>query len=252
MRSLPFLLLLYPLLASASLSLVDLLSSSPDHSLLLSAFQRARLIPTLNRLNGSTLFAPTNEAIRRQQEKEKERGSSAVISSQSTGGAWSLIDAEEDSLDGRKGHDNLQLELRATLLYHCLNYTLFPPPPSTNSSNLTQTFSHRLPLNEVTLQETLLYPVLNKYNHSFPSPPTLPGSEPDKPDPGAPTDHPVGLLDGEGQKVRIVKRGKKEIYVGVDWKGEGGIQVNQKVQFAKNGGFVSIDGVLERPRDLGM
>ena len=93
---------------------------------------------------------------------------------------------------------------------------------------------------------------MNKYNHSFPSPPTLPGSEPDKPDPGAPTDHPVGLLDGEGQKVRIVKRGKKEIYVGVDWKGEGGIEVNQKIQFAKNGGFVSIDGVLERPKDLGM
>src|SRR5580693_7458774 len=46
-------------------TLVDALNADPDYTSLLSLLQKARLIPTLNRLNGSTLFAPTNDAIRR-------------------------------------------------------------------------------------------------------------------------------------------------------------------------------------------
>ncbi|KAJ7042394.1 hypothetical protein C8F04DRAFT_1075757 [Mycena alexandri] len=37
----------------------------PDYESLLRLLQRARLIPTLNRLNGSAFFAPTNDAIHR-------------------------------------------------------------------------------------------------------------------------------------------------------------------------------------------
>src|SRR5580698_5885448 len=48
-----------------SSTLVDKLSEDPDYTTLLRLLQRARLIPTLNRLNGSTLFAPTNDAIKR-------------------------------------------------------------------------------------------------------------------------------------------------------------------------------------------
>ncbi|GAA6058838.1 hypothetical protein JCM10212_002782 [Sporobolomyces blumeae] len=249
-----------------SLSLVDLLSASPDHSLLLRAFQRARLVPTLNRLNGSTLFAPTNEAIRRAQEDE---GTGAGLGSNSV---WTALDLGDDGADevgendGRDGHDNLQLALRETLLYHCLNYTLFPPPRSNSSRNSSipstaSRLAHHLPLDVPTLQETLLFPTLSPYDHEFPTPPSLPGSEPDKPDPGAPTDRPEGLLRGEGQRVRVLrkmvasgfrksKEPKEQVMVGVDWKGDGGVKVDRKVEFAKNGVLVSVDGVLHRPPSL--
>src|SRR6266853_4693787 len=48
-----------------STTLVDKLSEDPDFTTLLRLLQRARLIPTLNRLNGTTFFAPTNDAINR-------------------------------------------------------------------------------------------------------------------------------------------------------------------------------------------
>lgn len=239
-----------------STSLVDLLSASPQHSLLLSAFQRARLIPTLNRLNGSTFFAPTNDAIRAERDREKERG---VIDEDAI---WSFAartdgDADEGEAGGyddlRKPpvHDNLQLALRDTLLFHLLNYTLFPAPSnsSTNSS-----FSSPLPLNSPTLQETLYYPSLSSLNSSFPAPPTLPGTPPD--DPGAPSSE-EGLLRGEGQRVRIVRKdaaikGEKGIWVGGDWKGAGGARVVEgSLQFAKNGAMLSLEGVLQKPVDLG-
>ncbi|KAF8755931.1 hypothetical protein RHS01_04861 [Rhizoctonia solani] len=46
-------------------TIIDVLSADEDYTLLLKALQRARLVPTLNRINGSTLFAPTNAAIER-------------------------------------------------------------------------------------------------------------------------------------------------------------------------------------------
>ncbi len=107
---LPVLLsLLSPLAAAAfvpstrSATLIDALSSDSDYSSLLRLIQRAKLVPTLNRLNGSTLFAPTNEAI---EHHRKKTGKSI----------WS--EKEEDTTD------NIQWELRQHLLYHLLNYTL--------------------------------------------------------------------------------------------------------------------------------
>lgn len=47
-----------------SSTLVDALSADPDYSSLLRLLQRADLILTLNKLNGSTLLAPTNDAIK--------------------------------------------------------------------------------------------------------------------------------------------------------------------------------------------
>ncbi|GAA5987107.1 hypothetical protein JCM10908_001028 [Rhodotorula pacifica] len=224
--------------------LVDLLSASPDHKLLLAAFQRARLIPTLNRLNGSTLFAPTDEAIRR------ERDGDSV---------WATVAHLEDqggpSAGEREQHDNLQLALRDTLLYHVLNYTIIPAP-SNNSSNSTLPAPHKpLPLDIPTLHETLYYPSLVPYNKSFPAPPTLPGTEPDRPDPDAPTDRPEGLLHGEGQRLRVIRRNQSgknesEYWVGVDWKGEGGT-LAAKPKFAVNGVLLSMDAVLHKPEDLG-
>ncbi|KAL1720728.1 FAS1 domain-containing protein [Schizophyllum commune] len=84
-------------------TLVDALNADPDYTSLLKLLQRARLIPTLNRLNGSTLFAPTNDAI------EKHR----------------LWDAYLDNGDDLV--DNVREELRQQLFYHLLNYSLPVP-----------------------------------------------------------------------------------------------------------------------------
>ncbi|GAA5892238.1 uncharacterized protein JCM6883_007294 [Sporobolomyces salmoneus] len=254
-------LLLLSLLPSclASLSIVDLLSSSPSHSLLLRAFQRARLIPILNQLNESTIFAPTNEAIRRAQEGER-----AIESS------WGSLllseeEEEEEEEDLGKGHDNLQLELRETLLYHCLNYTLFPARNHSSSSNFSDSSSNwresdsPLPLNVVTLQESLYYPSLSPYNDSFPHPPSLPGSPPDD-KPKFPMEPPKnGLLKRQGQMMRVVRKEggdeKEGVWVGTDWKGEGGVRVlmprkGEEFKRPRNGVLVPIDGVLSKPKDL--
>ena len=245
-----------PLSLPTSISLVDLLSASPQHSLLLSAFQRARLIPLLNRLNGSTFFAPTNDAISAERDREKKRGAlEDAIWTFATGSDGATDEGEDDegSYEGLRQppRDNLQLALRDTLLYHLLNYTLFPAP--TNSST-NSSFSSPLPLNSPTLQQTLYYPSLTPLNSTFPAPPTLPGTPPDDPD--APSSE-EGLLRGEGQRVRVVRKdaaikGEKGIWVGGDWKGQGGARVVEgSLQFAKNGAFISLEGVLQKPVDLG-
>ncbi|PCH33751.1 FAS1 domain-containing protein [Wolfiporia cocos MD-104 SS10] len=85
-----------------STTLLDALSADPDYVSLIKLLQKAKLIPTLNRLNGSTLFAPTNDAIAKH-------------------AFWQA--ALTDDL-----RDNIQEELRQQLFYHLLNYTLLPLP----------------------------------------------------------------------------------------------------------------------------
>ncbi|GAA5914060.1 hypothetical protein JCM8208_005932 [Rhodotorula glutinis] len=242
--------------------LVDLLARSPDHQLLLGAFQRARLIPTLNRLRSSTLFAPCDDAIRRARDDERRRGLLDGGSDSAAGevGVWTAVvewaeQGDDVLMQGNSTeHDNLQLALRDTLLYQLVNRTLVPPPPS-NRTNATEPAPRKpLPLDVTTLHETLYFPSLFPYNRSFPAPPSLPGTEPDQPDPDAPEDRPEGLLHEEGQRLRVVRRaGEKkrdEYWVGVDWKGEGGVRSAGPPEFARNGVLVPIDGVLTRPDDL--
>ncbi|KAH9037203.1 hypothetical protein EDB85DRAFT_2072986 [Lactarius pseudohatsudake] len=91
----------FPLNTSAlSTTLVDRLNDDPDFTTLLRLLQRAKLIPTLNRLNGSTFFAPTNDAIHRD----------AFLS-------------QHSSLTG----DNINERLRQEIFYHLLNYTVVLP-----------------------------------------------------------------------------------------------------------------------------
>lgn len=123
MRLIGLFLFLAPLVASAqipihsgtpsvsSTTLVEALSADPDYTHLISLLQRARLIPTLARLNATTLFAPTNAAIERH----------AVESPH-----WGL-ELYEDGY-GQKPRDNVQEKLRQELLYHMLNGTLPPFP----------------------------------------------------------------------------------------------------------------------------
>lgn len=77
-------------------TLVDALSADKDFESVLRLLQRARLIPTLNKLENGTFFAPTNEAIAKSQ-------------------LWSAALLVPD---------NRQDELRDHLLYHILNYSL--------------------------------------------------------------------------------------------------------------------------------
>ncbi len=90
-------------------NLVDALGNDSEYTSLLVLLQRTRLIPTLNKLNGSTLFAPTNDAIKR-------RASRNAL--------WdTALGVEELNL-----LDNIQEKLRQELFYHLLNYSLSELP----------------------------------------------------------------------------------------------------------------------------
>ncbi|KAG1715999.1 hypothetical protein ID866_1164 [Astraeus odoratus] len=95
-----------------STTLVDVLNADKDYSLLLSLLQRTRLIPTLNKLNGSTFFAPTNDAVKRRSGKDSV-----------------LQRALED--DNFQLPDNVQEQLRQQLFYHLINETITLPEDST-------------------------------------------------------------------------------------------------------------------------
>jgi solute carrier family 25 carnitine/acylcarnitine transporter 20/29 len=101
-----------------STTLVDKLSEDPDYTTLLRLLQRARLIPTLNRLSGGTLFAPTNDAIQRH----------PFLSRLS-------------SLAG----DNVNEQLRQELFYHLLNYTIALPKDNDILVTKTLHFPHDSP-----------------------------------------------------------------------------------------------------------
>ena len=95
---------------TASTSVVQVLAADPDFSLFIRLLQRARLIPTLNRLVNATIFAPTNDALRRRE-----------------GTADDLLDyikIDHDDVETLDDQDNLQYRLRERLFYHMLNYTL--------------------------------------------------------------------------------------------------------------------------------
>ncbi|KAA1102267.1 hypothetical protein PGTUg99_017191 [Puccinia graminis f. sp. tritici] len=171
---------------STSTTLIDLLSNSTEHTKLLHLIQISRLVPTINSLSSASLFAPTNQAIE-----------SAGLSSLST------------------TQDNLQLELRQTLLYHLLNYTL---PDSTGPSDSPQ------------LLDSLLFPEpINTGN----------------------TDDRRLLLGHQPQKLRIIQR-DQDRFIGVDQRGQGGIRLPPPDQFqnATNGILIPIQSILKPPRSL--
>ncbi|KAI0830735.1 hypothetical protein BC628DRAFT_1313124 [Trametes gibbosa] len=94
-----------PAPATQAFTLIEALSADPDYLSLLKLVQRAKLVPTLNRLNGSTFFAPTNDAISRHADSNP---------------LWKYaLDENAPELT-----DNLHLRLRQELFYHLFNYTL--------------------------------------------------------------------------------------------------------------------------------
>lgn len=190
---------------------LKLTSPSPDHELLLRSFQAARLIPLLNSPFNLTLFAISDKAIQKKLDQEKGNG------------IWSFAVGTHQLLSTQE-RDNLQLELRDTLLYHILNYTI-----DHNSIPTT-------PL----LLESLYFPTLT----TAPLP-TLPGS-PSDPNP----ELPKGLLAGQGQRLRIASKGKQQ-FLGTDWKGEGGHRLDQSsFRNASNGNFIVVEAILEKPTNI--
>ena len=98
-----------------STTVADILYADSDYEALVRLLQRARLIPTINRLNGSTLFAPTNDAINRHA---------------STHPLWLAALQDPPYLPLA---DNVQEKLRQQLFYHLLNYTLDDVPADTSA-----------------------------------------------------------------------------------------------------------------------
>lgn len=113
--------------SSLSSNLIDRLSQDPDYTSLLLLLQKAKLIPTLNRLNGSTLFAPTNDAIKRHI---------------ATDAAWEAALTE----DGEELRDNIQEKLRQELFYHLLNYTLPDERPNEGVETMNTLHYPRTPV----------------------------------------------------------------------------------------------------------
>ncbi|KAH7928502.1 hypothetical protein BV22DRAFT_1126480 [Leucogyrophana mollusca] len=121
-----------------SKTLVDVLSADEDYTLLISLLQRARLIPTLNKLNGSTFFAPTNSAIERHSR---------------TNSLWRDSLAQDDTLLG----DNLQEKLRQQLFYHLLNCSV-TDLPTESSTRILKTLHFPKPSVDPPTNEPPPYP----------------------------------------------------------------------------------------------
>ncbi|KIY45772.1 FAS1 domain-containing protein [Fistulina hepatica ATCC 64428] len=152
--------------STQSTTLVDALSADPDYTSVLKLLQRARLIPTFNRLNGSTFFAPTNDAIKRHQSRNSLRDPDSRL--------WDIESVADDAFD------NVHEQLRQQLFYHLINYTI---PPLLDDN--------QIPL----VLKTLHYPhhVLQPpSNEPPPSPPWMP--------------IPNSTLGGQPQRLRVAAR----------------------------------------------
>ncbi|TBU62070.1 FAS1 domain-containing protein [Dichomitus squalens] len=102
---LPLTLTPEPIPTIESFTILDALNNDSDYRSLIKLLQVSKLIPTLNKLNEATLFAPTNDAISRHA---------------ASNSLWQHALRE----DTAELHDNLHLRLRQQLFYHLLNYTL--------------------------------------------------------------------------------------------------------------------------------
>jgi len=182
-----------------STTLVDLLSADPDYTQLLRVLQRTRLIPTLNKLNGSTFFAPTNDAIRRYR-------------------LWDeYLNFPEEAIK-----DNINEQIRQTLLYHLLNYTLPSFPPAADVETYNTLHFPRIPIEPPSKDPA-------------PAPPWLPV--------------PGGSLNNESQRLRAVLRDGRP-YVGVDALGQDGVLAAKQPVSGTNCLLVGIDDVMDTPSSL--
>jgi solute carrier family 25 carnitine/acylcarnitine transporter 20/29 len=173
-----------------AITTIDILSSSPNHSTFLHLLQRTKLIPTLNLVQGSSIFAPTDEAW------------SAWGEAQDA--SMQLALSLQSDLDVA---DNVLFGLRQHLLYHVLNYTLHD---DSAAAETVSTAPH------ITTETTLLYPGRSIMSPSPHRPPTGPPWMPQGGD---------GDLGGSGQQLRICYAGGQPTAIGCSVDGQSGSAV---------------------------
>lgn len=263
---------------SISFNLLDLLSQSPDHTILVRLLQRTRLVPTLNRLQefddgtGLTILAPTNDAFLRKRNEQIAQRDSAVGASSHSPTFWQYL-LDEDDNDAHRysstssqciwnddicvASDNVNAVARQHLLYHILNYTL----PFTLSDD---TGSHSLsdPLPQPDRPE--IHTTLHFPSRRMLTEPTHPGRVPvpDEEDHG-------GLLGHHGQRMRVslaqdkdknkslpssyshlFKSKRRSLRFGTDERGRGGAKSLNEDWRSKNGVIHYIDSVIDLPPSL--
>lgn len=261
-------------------NVLDVLVASPNHTILVRLLQRTRLIPTLMNLlefgdgRGLTIIAPTDEGIRRKEESEQKTRLDAQSKSQTPFTAeyveaanthaqsaweWAMHLAkqeddndEEDLIAPLWEHDqvrlgNINAVIRQQLLYHMVNFTL---PYNFTSDGVLQD-SNTAPSLPAPGSASMIT-TLHRPSHRLLHEPTRPGPVPQPPSlpphPGAEDEG--GLLAGEGQKLRIARREKGQVWLGTDAKGKGGAKAVMADRTSRSGLILSIDGVLDLPPSL--
>lgn len=227
---------------------IDVLSSSPDHSIFIHLLQRTKLIPTLNLITESTVFAPTDDAWRKWSDTDAGHAVAPLIAKLSGGGP-----PPESILA-----DNILFHLRQHLFYHVLNYTLEEPQTLKPKDNDEQ--------RSLTTETTLLYPA-REINPPSPLPPPK--------SPWLPQDG-TGSLGGQGQRLWVAFNASGPIVVGcgpdgadgavvwTDWYDEprdmaqgaqggkkGETRKGMRMRSAGNGVVIGVDSVLPMPVDIG-
>lgn len=263
---------------SVSFNLIDLLSQSPEHTILVRLLQRTRLIPTLNRLqefddgSGLTLLAPTNDAFLRKRDDQISQRQNALGIAAESPTLWEyLIDDYQGTTDVSVSQciwndgfcleaSNVNAVARQHLLYHVMNYTL---PFSLSDDTGLHSPSDPLPdLDRPQMHTTLHFPSRRMLVE-----PTHPGRVPvpDEEDHG-------GLLGHHGQRMRValvedkdkVKstffrsfksagelRSKRQVlYFGTDERGQGGARSIHEDWRSKAGVIHTIDSVIDLPPSL--
>lgn len=222
----------------SSTNLVDLLSADGDLSLFIRLLQRARLIPTLNKLHNATLFAPTNDAV------SSESWLMDMLPPLDSDGDYDAPKKQDNDSDP---HDNLNYRLRERLFYHMLNYTWTAPEQAAPSEEGNKDYASPI----ASYETTLLFPTKHE-DHGRPG--HVPYPEPED-----------TLLGGEGQKLAVAVERKTSsnrfrtqdgpeqatIRIGVDELAQGGAAIlPARGGIARNGRLVVIDAILRPPKSL--
>jgi len=236
----------------SSVTVIDILSSSAEHTILLHLLQRCKLIPTLNLMQGVTLFAPTDDAWQawanqRTAADERYHDAESLLSQIIT----SDPSSQSDDLA-----DNILFETHQLLLYHMLNYTL-PVAKHSSTAGISEQ-QDRWIAGNVSTETTLLFPSRARHPPSNIPPPHSPWS----PLGG------TGTLGGKGQKLRLgydFDESYGPNLVQTNAAGDGGIGVwthwsrnhtgkesqNDRYRLGSNGLVIGLLSVLETPTNLG-
>lgn len=180
-------------------------------------------------MNG-TVFAPTNQAWRDWEKKHKPNQTDLLDSDGERYLGWLGSSGLDEWVDDSEPLpiasepwilDNQHFALRQHLLYHVLNYTitreewLGKAPKDKNSTDAADDVPIRIPQN-ITVEETLLFPQEKAPKAPIPGGPWIPGDG-------------NGLLGHQGQRLRVARPGSQiggeRGLIGLNERGEDGVGV---------------------------